>query len=202
MFCTILFGKMILMNLFLGLISYTFDKTMEENRSNELGRKQTLDRQPLPQAASREESRRSALHGSDRALDGQSQRVVEGRGEQPPKSEVQMAGEEMGLKEEEGADQEANESRVGLLGRQEGRAGGGRGEPPVNGNNEQTNMIDSEDGDSKEHEPLKTVFVNLQKGGLRGFCAKILLSPIFSLIRIVFIVLNAVLFGLIKYHKF
>jgi hypothetical protein len=199
MFCTIIFGKMILMNLFLGLISYTFDKTMEENRQTEKLEKEILDKAADPKSLAGESKLPSALNSVDRRMENPPQRQDEGKELQGKGSEVEMVGGEMKVKEEEVEDPEANESRVGLLEGNEARSDPAKKEADDRQASNRDDKIDKEESLWKEQEPIKTVFLHLQKGGVRSVCSKLLLSPIFSMIRIVFILLNTVLFGFIKY---
>jgi hypothetical protein len=53
----------------------------------------------------------------------------------------------------------------------------------------------------KQVEPLKTVFTKLKQGGFFGLIAKIICNPVFSILRIVAIVWNAVTLGIIKHPQ-
>lgn len=52
-----------------------------------------------------------------------------------------------------------------------------------------------------EQDPIKTVFVNIKKGGFRGFCAFILINRFYSILRVVFILFTSVTLGLNRYPQ-
>ena len=208
MISCILFGNMILINLFLGLISFTFDRMVEDSKNKQLTDPNGLNK------ASGSESRLK--------LDGEQSGDLQAPGggaPQGPKDPVQpdsrdrQPADPAGLpppkqedpKADSSADAPADLSNIRLVEgdpKETPEPKIGEDSPPqADGVRPVGLTFEGKDLDqliAEEKEPLRSVFRNIKKGGVSAFMARLCLNRYFSALRVLFIVYNSVALGLVK----
>ncbi len=215
MISCILFGNMILINLFLGLISFTFDRVADEAKKNILAAGGLLADASASQTGLKEPGDRSgdpqALAGGQQPADLVQPCDQTGAG-QPLSPGEAASGPPQQSRDEASVEAPADLSHIWLVAGEskEGPASTAEkaGQKPRSATSSQPESSRSEallfEGQlleeliAREQEPLKSVFVNMQRGGLRAFMARACLNKYFSALRILFIIYNSVALGLVK----
>ena len=211
---------MILVNLFLGLISYTFDRVIDESKGKE-GRKEAVGSPVVVdiQNGGTEDSGLNRIQneeGKDKSSKRSSNIKVDEKEESNRRRSV-MNGDsiihpihqEKKLVELDASldnNQQPELSNLELLeapqqdGTQSARGDSNRSvtNEPGKRSNMTYNDRDLDDLISEEKEPIKTVFIIMKNGGLRAFLSRIAINKYFSILRIVVILLNSVILGLVK----